>query len=189
MLGAIAAPGIVTLDLAPDAARASPTRPRSRARARSRPTDVRASLARGRPVFVYFTADWCVTCKVNESACSPTARIAPELERLGYDVYRADWTRRDEAIRSALAALGKAGVPVYAVYAPGAPDHPRLLPELLTVDGLLDALREGAGGASRRRSVTPLTQRSTPRPRCSRGTSRGGCMPPARVRALRCRVC
>jgi thiol:disulfide interchange protein DsbD len=85
-----------------------------------------------------------MTCKVNEKRVLADARIAPVLEQLGYDVYRADWTRRDEAIHSALAGLGKAGVPVYAVYAPGAPDQPHLLPELLTVDLLLSALREGA---------------------------------------------
>jgi thiol:disulfide interchange protein DsbD len=110
--------------------------------------EVRASLAAGRPVFVYFTADWCVTCKVNERALADR-RVEPELARLGYDVYRADWTRRDEAIRIALAALGKAGVPAYAVYSPDAPDRPQLLPELLSADVLIDALRGGRSVANR----------------------------------------
>jgi thiol:disulfide interchange protein len=61
---------------------------------------------------------------------------------------RADWTRRDESIRLELAALGKAGVPVYAVYEPGSPDRPRLLPELLPellrLQPFLDALAETA---------------------------------------------
>jgi thiol:disulfide interchange protein DsbD len=142
VLGAIAAPGIVTLHLAPGE-RAERAPAIARARAFSAEA-VRASLSAGHPVFVYFTADWCLTCKVNERALADS-RIEPELERSGYDVYRADWTRRDEAIGRALAALGKAGVPAYAVYAPGDPDHPRLLPELLTTDSLLTALREGTG--------------------------------------------
>ena len=142
VLGAIAAPGIVTLDLAPvrRAEPAAPAIPRARAFAQG---ELRAGVASGRPAFVYFTADWCMTCKVNEKRVLADARISPALDQLGYDVYRADWTRRDESIRSALAGLGKAGVPVYAVYAPGDPDRPRLLPELLTVDLLLSALREG----------------------------------------------
>jgi thiol:disulfide interchange protein DsbD len=140
LLAAVAAPGIVVIRRAPEA-RAQPEAPAiARARAFSAER-VHESLAAGRPVFVYFTADWCLTCKVNERALADR-RIEPELERLGYDVYRADWTRRDAAIQRALAALGRAGVPAYAVYAPAAPDHPHLLPELLTADLLLDALRE-----------------------------------------------
>jgi thiol:disulfide interchange protein len=142
VLGAIAAPGIVTLDLAPDA-RNEPAPATLRARAFS-PDAVRASLAAGHPVFVYFTADWCLTCKVNERTLADR-RVEPELAQHGYDVYRADWTRRDAAIGAALAALGKAGVPAYAVYAPGAPDRPHVLPELLTVDTLVTALRDAAG--------------------------------------------
>jgi thiol:disulfide interchange protein DsbD len=80
---------------------------------------------------------------VNERALAD-GRVEPELERRGFDVYRADWTRRDAAIQSALAALGKAGVPAYAVYAPAAPDRPQILPELLTADLLISALREVA---------------------------------------------
>ncbi|HKA15572.1 MAG TPA: thioredoxin family protein, partial [Myxococcota bacterium] len=140
LLAALAAPGIVAIRRAPDA-RAQPELPAIASARAFSAEQVSESLAGGRPVFVYFTADWCLTCKVNERALAD-ARIGPELERLGYDVYRADWTRRDAAIERALAALGKAGVPAYALYTPAAPDHPRLLPELLTADLLLDALRE-----------------------------------------------
>ncbi len=140
VLGGIAALGIATLDLAPVTAKPAVI-------AGARPfadAAVRASLDAGRPVFVYFTADWCMTCKVNEKGVLTDDRVAPELERLGYDVYRGDWTRRDETIRAALAELGKAGVPVYALYSPDAPARPQLLPEILTVDTLIDALREVA---------------------------------------------
>jgi thiol:disulfide interchange protein DsbD len=63
-------------------------------------------------------------------------------------VLKADWTQRDEAIRAELARFGKAGVPLYVLWFPSAPDAPRVLQELITVDGLVDALGEGdADGA------------------------------------------
>jgi thiol:disulfide interchange protein DsbD len=143
VLSAIAALGIASLDLAPHATSGA-SEPVIRGTRLFAAHLVDESLDAGRPVFVYFTADWCVTCKVNEAGVLADRRVEPELERLGYDVYRADWTRRDETIRGELARLGKAGVPVYALYAPDAPGRPRLLPELLTVDSLLGALREVA---------------------------------------------
>jgi len=145
VLGAMAVLGIARLDLAPAADAGADVDPPVIQGARAFSASlVDESLDAGRPVFVYFTADWCVTCKLNERSVLADRRVEPELERLGYDVYHADWTRRDETIRGALALLGKAGVPVYALYAPDAPESPRLLPELLTVDGLLDALHDVA---------------------------------------------
>jgi thiol:disulfide interchange protein DsbD len=101
---------------------------------------VARALHEGRTAFVYFTADWCITCKVNERRVLSDSRVARAFVELDVAVFRADWTRRDETIRAALARLGKAGVPVYAVYSPAAPDQPELLPELLSVDRVLDAL-------------------------------------------------
>ena len=69
------------------------------------------------------------------------ARVRAELKRLDVAVFRADWTRRDETIRAELARFGKAGVPLYVIYAPGRSRAPRVLPELLTVDLLLAELR------------------------------------------------
>jgi thiol:disulfide interchange protein DsbD len=110
---------------------------------------VRASLREGRPAFVYFTADWCITCGVNERLVLSTERVQAELRRRDYAVFRADWTRRDEAIRAELARFGKAGVPMYLVYDPAKPDDPRLLPELLTVDTVLAALAGGDAAVAR----------------------------------------
>jgi thiol:disulfide interchange protein DsbD len=72
----------------------------------------------------------------------PQAREA--LAAHGFRVLRADWTRRDEAIRRELSLLGKAGVPVYAVYGAGGAEAPRLLPELLRLEPFLNALAETA---------------------------------------------
>jgi thiol:disulfide interchange protein/DsbC/DsbD-like thiol-disulfide interchange protein len=104
--------------------------------------DVEAARARGAPVFVYFTADWCLTCKVNEHAVLENARVRSELERRGFEIFKGDWTRRDEAIRQELARFGKAGVPLYLVYGPSG--RPIVLPELLTVDLFIDALERAA---------------------------------------------
>jgi thiol:disulfide interchange protein DsbD len=103
-----------------------------------------AALAGGRPAFVYFTADWCLTCKLNERRVLDTPEAQQALARHGYAVLRADWTRRDASIRDELARLGRAGVPVYALYAPG-DTEPRLLPDLLTLEGFTAALEQVAG--------------------------------------------
>jgi thiol:disulfide interchange protein DsbD len=103
---------------------------------------VSAHLREGRPVFAEFTADWCLTCKANERLVLRSERVQAELARRHFAVLRADWTQRDESIRSELARFGKAGVPLYVLWFPDAPDAPHVLPELITVDGLVDALAE-----------------------------------------------
>ena len=102
---------------------------------------ITVELSRGRPVFVDFTADWCLTCKANESLVITSDRVQAELRRLDVAMFRADWTRRDEEIRAELARFGRAGVPMYLLYSPGNPGRPTILPELLTVDLVVDALR------------------------------------------------
>jgi thiol:disulfide interchange protein DsbD len=108
------------------------------------PPAIAAELDAGRPVFVYFTADWCLTCKVNERLVLADARVRAEIERLRVAAFKADWTRRDERIRAELARFGRAGVPLYLVYSPRRPAEPVLLPELLTVDLVVEALRAAA---------------------------------------------
>lgn len=108
------------------------------------PEALRAELARGRPAFVVFTADWCLTCKWNERMVLRDPRVVTELERLDVAWLVADWTRRDESIRQELARFGRAGVPMYLVYGPDEPDAPRLLPDLISVDVVIDALRASA---------------------------------------------
>jgi thiol:disulfide interchange protein DsbD len=97
--------------------------------------------AQGRPVFVDFTASWCLSCQVNERV----ALNQPEVQRAFAErkvvLLRADWTRHDEAITQALTALGRSGVPAYALYAPGE-TNPQLLPEVLTPGMVSDALNK-----------------------------------------------
>jgi len=106
-----------------------------------------AGLERARtagPVFVDFTAAWCVTCQVNKRVALDTAAVVAAFERTGATRLRADWTRRDAAITQALGRLGRSGVPVYAVYGRGAAT-PELLPEVLTPDLVVAALERAAG--------------------------------------------
>jgi thiol:disulfide interchange protein DsbD len=92
----------------------------------------------GKTVFVDYTAAWCVTCQVNKQLVLSRPEVESALRAGGIVLMRADWTRRDEEITRALAALGRKGVPVYAVYRPGA--EPLLLPEILTRDTVLSLL-------------------------------------------------
>ncbi len=110
------------------------------------PETVTSELARGKVVFVDFTADWCITCKVNERAVLSSDRIADLTKKLDVVMLKADWTRRDERIRSELARYGKAGVPMYLVYSPRKPEEPAVLPELLTTDLVVTALEQAHGG-------------------------------------------
>jgi DsbC/DsbD-like thiol-disulfide interchange protein/cytochrome c biogenesis protein CcdA len=87
--------------------------------------------AQGRPVFVYFTADWCLTCKVNEKAVIEQREVADAFRARHVAVLVGDWTRGDAAIGRFLEKQGRSGVPLYLWYAPGKPAE--ILPQILTV--------------------------------------------------------
>jgi thiol:disulfide interchange protein len=89
-----------------------------------------ALRAEGRPVFVYFTADWCLTCKVNEKAVLEREEVATAFSRGKVAVLVGDWTRGDSAIGRFLEMQGRSGVPLYLYYAPG--KEPQVLPQILT---------------------------------------------------------
>ncbi len=85
----------------------------------------------GRPVFLYFTADWCLTCKVNEKAAIERTEVAKAFAAKHVVVMVGDWTRGDPAITRFLSAHGRSGVPFYLFYPAGGGD-PRELPQVLT---------------------------------------------------------
>ncbi len=87
--------------------------------------------ASGKPVFVWFTADWCVTCKVNEASSIERESTRAAFEKAGVVAIVGDWTVRDPAITAFLTEQGAAGVPLYLWYAPGAA-APERLPQVLT---------------------------------------------------------
>ncbi len=103
------------------------------------PERVAALNTEGRTVFVDFTAAWCVTCQVNKRSTLTDARLLADIDASRVALLRADWTRRDATISNELSRLGRNGVPVYAIYRPGQA-QPALLPELLTVQTVRDAL-------------------------------------------------
>jgi thiol:disulfide interchange protein len=94
------------------------------------PGKVDQLLATGRPVFVDFTAAWCVTCQLNKKTTLNNAEVLADFNAKKVQLLRADWTRRDPAISQALAALGRQGVPVYVLYPPGS--APVVMSEILS---------------------------------------------------------
>ncbi len=103
------------------------------------PEAVSRYQAEGRPVFVDFTASWCLSCQVNERVVLGQPEVQKAFADAHVALLRADWTRHDEAITQTLTALGRDGVPTYLLYAPGA-SQPRILPEVLTQGIVVDAL-------------------------------------------------
>ncbi|QIL71418.1 protein-disulfide reductase [Diaphorobacter sp. HDW4B] len=95
-------------------------------------------VAQGQPVFVDFTAAWCVTCQYNKTTTLADADVVRDFADKKVALLRADWTRRDPQITAALRQLGRSGVPVYVLYAPGKP--PVVLTELLSKSEVQSAL-------------------------------------------------
>ncbi len=100
---------------------------------------VEKNLAAGRPVFVDFTAKWCLSCQVNERIALSRPEVQQAFAASNVALFRADWTQHDESIAEALQKLGRSGVPAYALYTPGQ-SNPQLLPEALTPGIVLDAI-------------------------------------------------
>jgi thiol:disulfide interchange protein len=101
------------------------------------------ALASGKPVFIDFTADWCITCKTNERFAIDTARVRREFSKRNVVALKADWTKGDPEITQILKQFGRAGVPMYLIYPSGSKEaQPVLLPELITSQTVLDALNK-----------------------------------------------
>lgn len=99
-------------------------------------------IAEGKPVFIDFTADWCITCKFNERTAINTPAVRAEIERQGIVPVMADWTNSNPEITAALREFGRVGVPFYVLYPAGRADEPITLPELLTERMVIDAFQK-----------------------------------------------
>jgi thiol:disulfide interchange protein DsbD len=103
------------------------------------PDKVAAALASGQSVFVDATADWCITCLVNERTALADSVVKQTMATQKILLLKADWTRRDPVVTKLLEQHGRAGVPLYVWYQPGRP--PQILPQILTPSLVLKALK------------------------------------------------
>jgi thiol:disulfide interchange protein len=131
---AASAIAIVYLPAASPAAAAAPTALNAEPFSETRLAALRAE---GRPVFVYFTADWCLTCKVNERVAIEQRSVEAAFKAGNVAVLVGDWTRSDPVIGRFLEAQGRSGVPLYLFYRKGG--EAQMLPQVLT-PGTLTAL-------------------------------------------------
>ena len=127
--------GAASLRAAPSAATAAPA---EAAWSRWTPDVQGRALAQGEPVFVDFTAAWCITCQANKRLVLHDARVEAAFRERGVVRLQADWTRRDEAISHELARFARSGVPMYVLYDRKGAAH--VLPEILSARAVLDAL-------------------------------------------------
>ena len=95
-------------------------------------------LGAGHPVFVDFTAAWCITCQYNKRTTLADANVLAAFRARNVTLLEADWTRRDPAITQRC-ILGRNGVPVYVLYQPGKPPH--VLSEILSTGALRSLLQ------------------------------------------------
>lgn len=103
-----------------------------------------AARATGNPVFIDFTAAWCLSCQVNERAVLKSKDVERALEKHHMQLLKADWTQYDPVITRELAAVGRSGVPTYVIYPPGKVSNADVLPEFLTKAVVLTAIEKDA---------------------------------------------
>jgi thiol:disulfide interchange protein DsbD len=106
------------------------------------PAKVAEYRAQGRPIFIDFTAAWCVSCQVNELMVFRSEEVKEALNKRGFALLKADWTNHDPVITQALASFGRNGVPFYVIYGEGKNSPAVPLPEIITAGIVLQALED-----------------------------------------------
>lgn len=99
-----------------------------------------ALRAQGQPVFLNFTAAWCITCLVNERVALSQPSVQSAFQAQGVTYLKGDWTRQDPAITAVLQRFGRSGVPLYVYYPPGSHSEPVVLPQILTPGLVLSSI-------------------------------------------------
>jgi thiol:disulfide interchange protein DsbD len=107
------------------------------------PDRLAALRAEHKPVFVNFTAAWCVTCQVNDRVALSGGKVADAFAAEGVVYLQGDWTDRNAVIEQTLAQYGRAGVPLYLMY-PASGGEPQVLPQILTEGAVIDAARKAS---------------------------------------------
>ena len=110
--------------------------------------DLEAALEGDKPVFIDFTAEWCLTCKVNEKGVLADRAVVDKFRSQEIVAFRADWTNRNPDITKLLQKFGRSGVPLYVVFPTGRRTEPIVLPEVITTGIVLDALDRASAGTS-----------------------------------------
>ncbi|HVC89984.1 MAG TPA: thioredoxin family protein, partial [Acidobacteriaceae bacterium] len=140
LLAAIALPSIAAKELPARSAATQASMPTAAWQPFS-PQRLAAERAKGKAVFVDFSAAWCLSCQVNERVVLDRPDVEEAFRKSGVVMMRADWTNHDDTITAALAQLGRSGVPTYALYSGEPQTAPKVLPEVLTSGIVLDALK------------------------------------------------
>ncbi|MDX9857460.1 MAG: protein-disulfide reductase DsbD family protein [candidate division Zixibacteria bacterium] len=104
------------------------------------PERYRQAVESGTPVFIDFTAAWCLSCQVNEKVALDVEEVQRTFAEKGVVTLKADWTSRDDSITQALARYGRNSVPLYVLYEGNGKTEPRILPEIITPGIVLEAL-------------------------------------------------
>ena len=104
------------------------------------PTALEALRSEGKPVFLDFTASWCLTCQFNERTAINVPAVRKVIDEKGITAMKGNWTNSDPAITAVLKSFGRVGVPLAVYYPPGKGSEPVILPELLTEKIVLDAI-------------------------------------------------
>jgi len=97
-------------------------------------------LREGKPVFLNFTASWCISCLVNERVALSDAKVKATFKENNITYLKGDWTNRDLAITQFLKKFDRSGVPLYVFYPAGKADQPAELPQILTPDMVIAAV-------------------------------------------------
>ena len=111
------------------------------------PERVSQLRAEGRPIFIDFTAAWCLSCQVNERIALRTDAVRDAFARGNVALLRADWTSRDDAITKVLASFGRSGVPLYVMYPAGKTGAASILPAVLSPGIVIDAVHSAVPAA------------------------------------------
>lgn len=113
------------------------------------PERVAGYIDAGEPLFLYFTADWCVSCKVNERVALATDAVGEAFNERGIRVVEGDWTSEDPLITEWLDRYGRVGVPLYLYFPAGSSlDNPAILPQILLPEIVIDAVAAADAGVA-----------------------------------------
>lgn len=106
------------------------------------PRIVKDLKKQGKPFFIDFTAQWCLSCKANKKFALETTSVAQAFQEKGVTLFRADWTRRDPDVSQAISEHGRVGVPLYILFTGEPKNETIILPEILTESLILEHLQK-----------------------------------------------